>query len=136
MTKAIRRYSGRPSGIMFFPCAREYRPVCTQLHQAEALAAVVQRQVLYLGEINDGQQQDWCRAIEPFDEGTRRHTQLALFPADRAKSEHAIEPPATLTQDPFDHCLKAGEIAKRSQLSRLVLHDLVQTDRGQPPQRG
>jgi transposase len=50
---------------------------------------VVQRQVLYLGEINDSQQQDWCRAIEVFDEGTLRHTQLALFPADRAVPEHA-----------------------------------------------
>src|SRR5207342_846870 len=51
---------------------------------------VVQRQVLYLGEINDSQQQDWCRAIEAFDEGTGRHTQLALFPADRAVPEHAL----------------------------------------------
>ena len=51
---------------------------------------VVQRQVLYLGEINDSQQQDWCRAIEAFDEGTGRHTQMALFPADRAVPEHAL----------------------------------------------
>ena len=29
---------------------------------------VVQRQVLYLGEINDSQQRDWCRAIEVFDD--------------------------------------------------------------------
>jgi transposase len=50
---------------------------------------VVQRQVLYLGEINDSQQQAWCRQIEAFDEGSRRHTQLALFPADRAVPEHA-----------------------------------------------
>jgi len=50
---------------------------------------VVQRQVLYLGEINDAQHEDWCRQIEAFDEGARRHTQLALFPADRAVPEHA-----------------------------------------------
>ena len=50
---------------------------------------VVQRQVLYLGEINDGQHEDWCRAIEAFDEGSRRHTQLALFPADCTIPEHA-----------------------------------------------
>jgi hypothetical protein len=50
---------------------------------------VVQRQVLYLGEINDGQHADWCRQIEAFDEGSRRHTQLALFPADRSVPEHA-----------------------------------------------
>jgi Transposase DDE domain len=50
---------------------------------------VVQRQVLYLGEINDGQRAAWCRVIEAFDEGAQRHRQLALFPADRAVPEHA-----------------------------------------------
>ncbi len=50
---------------------------------------VVQRQVLYLGEINDSQLEAWCRVIEAFDEGGGRHTQLALFPADRAVPEHA-----------------------------------------------
>jgi len=44
---------------------------------------VVQRQVLYLGEINDGQREAWCQQIEAFDEGSRRHRQLALFPAGR-----------------------------------------------------
>ena len=44
---------------------------------------VVQRQVLYLGEINDSQQEAWCRVIEAFDEGAQQTTQLALFPADR-----------------------------------------------------
>jgi transposase len=43
---------------------------------------VVQRQVLYLGEINDGQRDAWCQLIDAFDEGDRRHRQLALFPAD------------------------------------------------------
>jgi len=50
---------------------------------------VVQRQVLYLGEINDAQHEAWCQLIEAFDEGTRRHRQLALFPADRAVPPHA-----------------------------------------------
>jgi Transposase DDE domain len=50
---------------------------------------VVQRQVLYLGEINDSQHEAWCRQIEAFDEGTQRHTQLSLFPADRTVPEHA-----------------------------------------------
>ena len=43
---------------------------------------VVQRQVLYLGEINDSQRASWSRAIEAFDEGGRS-TQIALFPEDR-----------------------------------------------------
>ncbi len=50
---------------------------------------VVQRQVLYLGEINDSQHEAWCRHIEAFDEEAHRHTQLSLFPADRAVPEHA-----------------------------------------------
>ena len=51
---------------------------------------VVQRQVLYLGEINDGQQQAWCRVIEAFDEKTQQKTQLALFPAEKELPDHAV----------------------------------------------
>ncbi|HEX9591669.1 MAG TPA: IS1634 family transposase [Bradyrhizobium sp.] len=54
-----------------------------------ASGKVVQRQVLYLGEINDSQQEAWCRVIEAFDEEAQRHRQLALFPADRRVPEHA-----------------------------------------------
>ena len=43
----------------------------------------IQRQVLYLGEIASGQQMQWSRALEAFDEGTGRMTQIALFPEDR-----------------------------------------------------
>ena len=50
---------------------------------------VVQRQVLYLGEINDRQREVWCRVIEAFDEHTQRRTQLALFPAHREVPEYA-----------------------------------------------
>jgi len=50
---------------------------------------IVQRQVLYLGEINDSQREAWCEVIEAFDEGTHRATQLALFPAERVVPEHA-----------------------------------------------
>jgi len=44
---------------------------------------VVQRQVLYLGEINDSQRESWCRTIEIFDEKIEQTMPLALFPADR-----------------------------------------------------
>ena len=43
---------------------------------------VVQRHVLYLGEINDSQRAAWSRAVEVFDEGGQS-TQIALFPEDR-----------------------------------------------------
>ena len=54
-----------------------------------ASGKVVQRQVLYLGKINDSQREAWCRLIEAFDEDEARHRQLALFPADRAIPDHA-----------------------------------------------
>jgi transposase len=44
----------------------------------------VQRQVLYLGEINDSQQAAWCRSIEALDENSPDRRQIALFPEDRA----------------------------------------------------
>ena len=44
---------------------------------------VVQRHVLYLGEINDSQRAAWCRSIEVV-EGKSRSRQMALFSEDRA----------------------------------------------------
>ena len=44
---------------------------------------VVQRQVLYLGEINDSQRTAWCRSIEVFREGQDVPEQIAIFPEDR-----------------------------------------------------
>jgi hypothetical protein len=45
---------------------------------------VVQRHVLYLGEINTNQQEAWRRTIEIFEEGQVRPKTVALFPEDRA----------------------------------------------------
>jgi len=45
---------------------------------------VAQRQVLYLGEINDSQKAAWSKAIEVFDADAAQSKQMALFPEDRA----------------------------------------------------
>lgn len=45
--------------------------------------AVVQRHVLYLGEINDHQQAAWQQSIEIFEEGQAQPRTVALFPEDR-----------------------------------------------------
>lgn len=45
---------------------------------------VVQRQVLYLGEINDSQQAAWCKTIEVLQAEHPQSIQVALFPDDRA----------------------------------------------------
>ena len=53
---------------------------------------VVQRQVLYLGEINDGQKKAWC--VEPlkvFRDDEPMPTQVAIFPADREAPELECE---------------------------------------------
>jgi transposase len=50
---------------------------------------VVQRPVLYLGEINDSQREAWCRVIESFDVEKEQTLCLALFPADREVPAHA-----------------------------------------------
>ena len=47
---------------------------------------VVQRQVLYLGEINDSQRAAWCRSIEVLCGGSGARP-VALFPADREAPE-------------------------------------------------
>lgn len=44
---------------------------------------VVQRQVLYLGEINDSQRDAWRKTIEVFEDGKSMPQTMALFPEDR-----------------------------------------------------
>jgi len=52
---------------------------------------VVQRPVLYLGEVNDSQREGWCRVIEAFDEDRGQQRSLALFAWDRKVPDHAAE---------------------------------------------
>jgi hypothetical protein len=47
---------------------------------------VVQRHVLYLGEINDSQREAWRKMIEVFEDGSPSPKTIALFPED-----HSIE---------------------------------------------
>jgi hypothetical protein len=44
---------------------------------------VIQRHVLYLGEINSSQAEAWRKAVDVFDEDAGRPRTLALFPEDR-----------------------------------------------------
>jgi hypothetical protein len=71
---------------MFLKCTRRTKDGKTHHYWSVAEnrrllnGKVVQRQVLYLGEINDSQQAVWRKTIEVCDEGTKR--QVALFPED------------------------------------------------------
>ena len=45
-----------------------------------ARGQIVQRHVLYLGEINDAQRAAWCKTIEVVEAGRDATTQMAIFP--------------------------------------------------------
>ena len=49
-----------------------------------ASGKVVQRHVLYLGEINSNQQEAWRKTLEVFEDGQINPKTVALFPEDRA----------------------------------------------------
>jgi transposase len=67
------------------------RKKCGKAHEYFSIAEnkrvaggrVVQRQVLYLGEINSTQEEAWRKTIEIFEEGQTRAKTVALFPEDR-----------------------------------------------------
>src|SRR5258705_7767705 len=50
---------------------------------------VVQRHVLYLGEINDTQELAWRRSIEVLEDGAAQPRTLSLFPEDRCEGQLA-----------------------------------------------
>jgi hypothetical protein len=50
---------------------------------------VIDRQVAYLGEINDGQKAAWEKSIAVFDAAKGEQVQMALYPSDRPLPAHA-----------------------------------------------
>ena len=52
---------------------------------------VVQRHVLYLGEINSSQELAWRKSIEVFEDGKEQPSTLSLFAADRCEAVIADE---------------------------------------------
>src|ERR1022692_2114920 len=48
---------------------------------------VVQRHVLYLGEINDAQERQWARSVEAFFEDEPHPRTVALFPEERVEAQ-------------------------------------------------
>ena len=56
-----------------------------------ASGLVAQRQVLYLGEINDSQQAAWRKSLEVFDEQQQRLTSLSLFADNKPIPADAVD---------------------------------------------
>ena len=85
-----------------------------------------QRQVLYLGEINDHQQAAWRKTLEVFDEGKRRFTALSLFPEDRPVPADGLDSvQVKLSQmkleraRPYGNCWLGCELWRQLQLDRF-----------------
>jgi Transposase DDE domain len=64
---------------------KEHRYFSVVENRRVAGGRVVQRHVLYLGEINDRQERAWRKSIEVFDEGAAEARTLSLFPEDRCE---------------------------------------------------
>lgn len=87
---------------------------------------VAQRQVLYLGEINDSQQAAWRKTLEVFDEEQDRFTPLSLFAEDRPVPADALDSVQVKLREmklerarPYGNCWLGCELWRQLQLDRF-----------------
>ena len=73
-----------------FKDGKEHRYFSVEENRRLQSGKVVQRRVLYLGEINDTQQAAWRKTLEVFDESEQRYRTLSLFPEDREIPADAV----------------------------------------------
>jgi transposase len=92
-----------------------------------------QRQLLYLGEINDSQEAAWRKSIEVFDEDKQQAGQATLFPADRPIPPHEVNGLSLVMSDirllrprRFGDCWLGCQLWRELELDRFwqeQLHD-------------
>jgi len=87
---------------------------------------VVQRRVLYLGEINDSQQAAWRKTLEVFDEQRQSYTTLSLFPEDRPVPAEAVDSIQVKLSEmklrrarPYGNCWLGCELWRQLELDRF-----------------
>jgi transposase len=87
---------------------------------------VAQKQVLYLGEINDSQQTAWRKTLEVFDEQQQRFTPLSLFAEDGAVPAEAIDSVQVKLSEmklqrarPYGNCWLGCELWRQLELDRF-----------------
>ena len=98
-----------------------------------ASGKVAQRQVLYLGEINDSQQAARRKTLEVFDEQQQRFTPLSLFPEDRLVPADAIDSVQVKLSEmklerarPYGNCWLGCELWRQLELNRFWSEKLPQ----------
>jgi hypothetical protein len=94
---------------------------------------VVQKQVLYLGEINDSQQLAWRKTLEVFDEQQQRLTSLSLFAEDRPVPADAVDSVQVKLSEmrlerarPYGNCWLGCQLWQQLQLNRFWREKLPQ----------
>jgi len=98
---------------------------------------VVQRHVLYLGEINSGQEEAWRKTIEIFEEGQARPRTVALFAGDRVEPVADEQVVRIRLGDlqlrrprQWGGCWLAGELYEQLQLDRFWAERLPASRKG------
>jgi transposase len=96
-----------------------------------------QRQVIYLGEINDSQKASWIKQIEVFDTATEAYTTLALFPEDRLVPSE-VAPAVQIRLSEFEICRSRqwGACWLALWLWKLLKLDEFWTERLEPSREG
>lgn len=98
-----------------------------------------QRQVLYLGEVNDSQELAWRKSLRVFDEDRQRDTTLSLFPDDRELPADAIDAVSLRVAElrlhrprAFGDCWLACELWNQLRLGEFFA-PLINDDRAEVP---
>ena len=98
---------------------------------------VVQKHVLYLGEINDSQQQAWRRSIEVFEDTAPRPKTVALFPEDQLEGLEDNQIIHIRLKDlqlrrprQWGACWLASHLYEQLQLDRFWAHRLPPSRKG------
>jgi Transposase DDE domain len=102
-----------------------------------AAGKVVQRHVLYLGEINSTQQESWRKTIEIFEDGQVKPRTVALFPADRTTAISSEEIVRIRLQDlqlkrprQWGACWLTTELYEKLELDRFWAEKLPPSRKG------
>jgi len=116
---------------MFLRCHRrkkdgkEHRYYSVEETRRLQSGKVVQRRVLYLGEINDSQQTAWRKTLEVFDEQQQRPATLSLFAEERPPADvlNTIQVKLGEMQlrraRPYGNCWLACELWRQLELDRF-----------------
>ncbi len=117
---------------MFLRChkrrkdGKEHRYYSVEKSRRLHSGRVVQRRVLYLGEINDSQQSAWRKTLEVFDEQQQRSTTLSLFAEDRPAPADVVDTIQVKLSEmqlrrarPYGNCWLGCELWRQLELDRF-----------------